>query len=144
MSVRRRPRIWNLPERRAVVFEHGFPVSSRDHDPIVTIAVRAQLHRIVDLTDAETLAVLELRQTDLKADWERGQERYLAGKAPMPATQMLALAAYESALFAGIIYPSARTDFGVNLVVFPDRLDPRRGDLLEVVGSSGRLQQRLP
>ena len=131
-------------ELRAVVFEHGFPVSSQEHDPIVTIAVRSVVHHVLNLMDPVTVTTLELRDTDLKADWEGGQAEYLAGTAPMPATQLLALAAHESGLCAGIKYPSARTDFGVNLVVFPDRLDAGRGDRLEVVDSAGRFTQCLP
>lgn len=131
-------------ELRAVVFEHGFPVSSQEHDPIVTIAVRSVVHHVLNLMDPVTVTTLELRDADLKADWEGGQAEYLAGTAPMPATQLLALAAHESGLCAGIKYPSARTDFGVNLVVFPDRLDAGRGDRLEVVDSAGRFTQCLP
>ena len=101
-------------ELRAVVFEHGFPVSSLEHDPIVTIAVRSVVHHVLNLMDPGTVTTLELRDADLKADWEGGQAEYLAGTAPMPATQLLALAAHESGLCAGIKYPSARTDFGVN------------------------------
>jgi hypothetical protein len=62
----------------------------------------------------------------------------------MPATQALALTAHASGLFAGIKYPSARTDFGTNLVVFPDRLEKDRGDSLEVVTSISGFSQRLP
>lgn len=90
----------------------------------------------LNLMDPVTVTTLELRDADLKADWEGGQAEYLAGTAPMPATQLRALAAHESGLCAGIKYPSARTDLGVNLVVFPDRLDAGRGDRLEVVDGS--------
>lgn len=62
----------------------------------------------------------------------------------MPATQILALTTHASGLFAGIKYPSARTDFGVNIVVFPDRLDPALGDSLEVITSLSGYAQRLP
>ena len=88
--------------------------------------------------------MLELTPSDLKADWEAEQDDYLAGRGPMPATQVLALTAHTSGLFAGIKYPSARTDFGVNLVVFPDRLEKARGDSLEVVTSIPGYGQRLP
>lgn len=131
-------------ELRAVVFDHGLPVATREQDPIVLVSVRTVVHRVLDLTDADTRAALELTRADLRADWERGQDEYLAGRGPMPATQLLALTAHLSGLFAGIKYPSARTDFGVNLVVFPDRLDAARGDLLEVVDSASRFAQRLP
>jgi hypothetical protein len=48
-----------------------------------------------------------------------------------------------SGLFAGIKYPSARTRFGINLVVFPDRLEKSR-DHLVVIDSTKRYHQRLP
>lgn len=131
-------------ELRAVVFEHGAPVSTEPHDPILLIAVRSVVHRVLDLTDADTLATLELTPADLRCDWEREQDEYLAGRGPMPATQILALTAHASGLFAGIKYPSARTGFGVNLVVFPDRLLTARGDVLEVVDSGSHYSQRLP
>jgi hypothetical protein len=129
-------------ELRAVVFEHGFPVRSEEHDPIITIAVRSVVHHVLDLTDAATLAALDLTDADLEADWEAQQVTYLAGAAAMPATQLLALVAHASGLFTAIRYPSARTGFGVNLVVFPDRLGA--GDLLEAVDTTGRYAQRLP
>lgn len=130
-------------ELRAVVFEHGFPVATEEHDLIVLVAVRTVIHRVLDLTDAATLRALDLTPTDLRADWEAEQDEYLAGRGPMPATQVLALTAHTSGLFAGIKYPSARTDFGANLVVFPDRLDPAR-DSLEVITSLPAYAQRLP
>lgn len=130
-------------ELRTVVFEHGFPVATREHDPIVLVSVRSTVHRVLDLTDAPTRSALDLTRADLRADWEREQDEYLAGRGPMPATQLLALTAHLSGLFAGIKYPSARTDFGVNLVVFPDRLEMGR-DCLEVVDAGNRYSQRLP
>jgi RES domain-containing protein len=131
-------------ELRAVVFEHGFPVASQEHDLILLVAVRAQVHRVLDLTDASILDALDLTPPDLRSDWEAEQDEYLAGRGPMPATQILALTAHASGLFAGIKYPSARTDFGVNMVVFPDRLDSALGDSLEVISSLSGYGQRLP
>lgn len=131
-------------ELRAVLFEHGFPVSTEEHDLIMLVAVRSVVHRVLDLTDAQTLTALDLRPADLRADWETEQDEYLAGRGPMPATQILALTAHTSGLFAGIKYPSARTSFGVNLMVFPDRLEKSRGDSLEVITSLSGYAQRLP
>lgn len=131
-------------ELKAVVFEHGFPAATEEHDPIILIAVRAVVHRVLDLTDASTCTTLDLSDDDLGLDWEQAQEEYLARRAPMPATQMLALAAHSTELFAGIKYPSVRTDFGINLVVFPDRLRAEHGDALEVIDSTGRYAQRVP
>jgi RES domain-containing protein len=131
-------------ELRLVVFEHGFPVSTEEHDPIVTIAVRATVHHMLDVTDADVRRVLSITAADLRADWETEQDGYLAGHGPMPVTQLLALAAHTSGVVTGIKYPSARTRFGNNLVVFPDRLDATLADGLEVVDSTNRYRQRLP
>jgi RES domain-containing protein len=131
-------------ELRTVVFADGVPAATSSHDPIITVAVRCAVHRILDLTDPETREILSLTRADLRSDWEREQDEYLAGRAPMPATQLLALTGHASGLFAGIKYPSARTDFGVNLVVFPDRLRSSIGDVLEAVDSDNRFFQRLP
>lgn len=131
-------------ELRAVVFAGGRVVRTEEHDPIVTVAVRATLHHVLDLTDDDTCRTLDLTDLELRADWEQGQDGYLRDLGPMPATQLLALAAHTSGLVTAIKYKSARTDFGTNLVVFPDRLSADAGDLLEVIDSKGRLVQRLP
>jgi hypothetical protein len=65
-------------ELRAVVFEHGFPVSSEPHDPIVTIAVRAVVRHVLDLTDPSTVEALDPTDANLTADWEAEQAGYLA------------------------------------------------------------------
>lgn len=64
----------------------------------------------------------------------------------MPRTQLLALAAHATGLIAGIRYPSARTPFGINLVVFPDRLRKHgpKADSLQVDDSTGAYAQTLP
>ncbi|CAN5150974.1 hypothetical protein BH09GEM1_BH09GEM1_22540 [soil metagenome] len=128
-------------ELRLVVFEAGIPFSTSEHDPIATIAVRARLSRIVDLTDADTCRKLDVQQPELETDWEHEQVEYLLGRAAMPATQLLALAAHGTGHVAGIKYTSVRTTFGTNVVIFPDRL--ATGEFLEVVDSTGTLSQRL-
>lgn len=131
-------------ELRAVVFNGGLVVRTEEHDPIVTVAVRATLHHVLDLTDGDTCRTLGISDLELHADWEQGQDDYLHDRGPMPATQLLALAAHTSGLVTAIKYKSVRTDFGTNLVVFPDRLSADAGDLLDVIDSKGRLAQRLP
>jgi|GEM_PF-3388134 RES domain-containing protein len=133
-----------IAELRAVVFTEGVPTATADHMPIVSLAVHCDVRRILDVTADDICAPLDLHPADLAADWQSGQEVYLRGEGPMPATQLLALAAHETAIFAGITYPSARTDFGTNLVIFPDRLNGPEGDRLEVIDPSGRYSQRLP
>lgn len=128
-------------ELRLVMFEAGIALSTIEHDPIATIAVRARLSRIVDLTDANTCRELDITEPELVADWEHEQVEYLLGRAAMPATQLLALAAHGTGHVAGIKYTSVRTTFGTNVVIFPDRL--ATGEFLEVVDSTGTLSQRL-
>jgi hypothetical protein len=133
-----------LAELRVIMFGDGASVSSVEHDPIVAIAVRATVHHVLDLTDAAVRRRLDLTPRELAADWLTQQGRFLAGDSPMPATQLLALAAHTSRLVTAIRYPSTRSRIGRNLVVFPDRLDRAAGDLLEVVDSTDRYRQRLP
>ncbi len=83
----------------------GQPVS-----PYRLARIRVQLHRVLDLTDPETLTALGLRPEDLiEDDWQR--------------TQRLAALA-RAAGFEGLLVPAAAGP-GRNLVIFPDRLDPR-------------------
>jgi len=83
----------------------GQPVS-----PYRLARIRVQLHRVLDLTDPETLGALGLRSEDLVGDdWQR--------------TQRLAAQAHAAG-FEGLLVPSAAGP-GRNLVIFPDRLDPR-------------------
>ena len=60
-----------------------------------------------------------------------------------PPTQVLAQAAYDSGLVAGIQYSSAKHAGGVNVVVFPDRLVAAPGDYLEAYDPQGLIAQRL-
>jgi len=83
----------------------GQPVS-----PYRLARIRVQFHRVLDLTDPETLGALGLRSEDLVGDdWQR--------------TQRLAAQAHAAG-FEGLLVPSAAGP-GRNLVIFPDRLDSR-------------------
>jgi RES domain-containing protein len=80
--------------------------------------VQVQLQRVLDLTDAGTLAALGLRPEDLTGqDWE--------------ATQRLAAQARAAGFEALLVLSAAGP--GRNLVVFPDRLGP--DSRVRVVGS---------
>jgi hypothetical protein len=131
-------------ELRIVVFEHGLPVSTQEHDPVLLVSVRANVSRILDLTNPWIRQELGVTEEMLLAEWESVMDAYLRGDGPMPRTQLLAQVAHLTELFAGIRYPSARTEFGQNLVLFPDRLEAASGDHLEVVDSTHRFDQHLP
>ena len=130
-------------ELRAVVFNSNATLVTHGVDPIITVSVQTRVARVLDLTVESNLAALALQPADLVCDWEFEQEQYLDGRGSMPKTQMLALAAHGTGLFAGLKFPSARTSFGRNLVVFPDRLNAAV-DWLQVLDSTGRWAQRLP
>ena len=115
--------------------------AERREDPVIVISVDARLGRVLDVTDAATCSILDLRSAELNVDWERQQQEFLAGNAPMPPTQLLALAAHLTGEITAIMYTSVRTPFGTNIVVFPDRLGA--DDALEAIDSTGRLTQRL-
>jgi len=133
-----------MAEISTVIFHDGVPEPDTSHYPVTVVAVDAVVTRVLDLTRNGVRTTVGLKKAELLGDWERGQEEYLAGRGPMPPTQILALAAHATEEFAGIKYPLARSPFGTNLVVFPDRLDPARGDVIEVVDPRGRYSQRLP
>lgn len=72
--------------------------------------IRVELRRVLDLTDSATLAAMGFRPDDLVGDdWQR--------------TQRLGAQA-RAAGFEGLLVSSAAGP-GHNLVIFPDRLNPR-------------------
>lgn len=133
-----------VAELRNVVFTGDVITSVVEHDPVLTVSILATVTRVLDLTDSAVTRSLKLTKKLLRAHWEVEMDNALAGRGPMPATQLLADAAYVTGLITGIKYPSARTRFGKNLVVFPDRLNATRGDDLLVVDSTNRYAQHLP
>lgn len=133
-----------MAEVRAVFFHDGKVIGTREHDPIVTICVRAHVRRVLDLAEPRTCEALDLSREDVTAEWEDEHMAYEKGLGPMPRTQVLAIIAHDTAVVGGIRYPSARTDFGVNLLIFPDRLDKSLGDIVEVVDTTGAYSQTLP
>lgn len=90
--------------------------------------------RVLDLTDAATLALLGTNEQEITGTWV---------KMATPPTQVLAQAAYDGGGIAGILYPSAKYPGGSNLVVFADRLVAAPTDYLETYDPAGNLPQRL-
>jgi len=135
-----------MAELRAVLYdENGLPVPGTVHNPIVALAVRAVAGRVLDLTDAGTRRALGVSLDDLRCDWGAGQAAYATGTAPMPVTQLIGLAAYESGAFGGIKYRAVRSRVGLNVMLYPDRLDAAGGHFIEVHDvSKGGCTGRLP
>jgi hypothetical protein len=89
---------------------------------------------MLDLTDAAVLAALDTNEQEMTGAW---------AKVANPPTQVLAQAAYDSGLVAGIQYGSAKHHGKKNVVVFPERLKAPAADYLEVHDPDGNLTQRI-
>ena len=123
-----------LTEVSALVTLPGGPVPVRAA-PLVIISADGVVSRVLDLTDAATLALLGANEHEISGTWV---------KVTWPPTQVLAQAAYDFGGIAGIRYPSAKHPGGVNLAVFPDRLAGSPSDYLEAYDpDGGHLAQRL-
>ena len=115
-----------------------------DFPPQVMMTVDGVLTEILDLTDIPTQAALGTTYQELTGLWAIQQADYLAGKAPMPPTQMLGEEAFNVGGIAGMRYPSSKNPQGVGIVVFTARLTSGQQTLRVSNQASGKLQQALP
>ncbi|MCX6848584.1 MAG: RES family NAD+ phosphorylase [Verrucomicrobia bacterium] len=91
----------------------------------VVFKVDVKLERVLDLTDASVLLALDLTPAEVQCAWEGQMALY----GTEPVTWMLGRAAFASARFDGILYPSKRNyPDGRCVLIFTERL---------VKGSSG-------
>ena len=129
-----------VTELRLLSFLAGEPVAA-PHDPVVICTVEVRVDDLLDLTDVSTCNMLALTRAELDEDWETRQAAHIAGVGARPAGQLLALVAHAMQTFSGIVFQSRRSDFGSNLMLFPDRLyvDER----VEVVDSTGVFRAHL-
>ena len=106
--------------------------------PVTTYFAEVKLQRVLDLTDAATLKVLDLDTQDLFMKW-RTAER------PTP-TQLLGQAVSETGLFCAILFPSKaaadRGREGTNLAIFRDCLRPPNA--LRISGPGSKPLQEWP
>ncbi|HKH47815.1 MAG TPA: RES family NAD+ phosphorylase [Thermoanaerobaculia bacterium] len=121
----------------------GEPVTLRT-PPWTVFAVDGFLERVLDLTDPGVQRRLSTTIAELTGDWRFSQTLHLSGAAPLPPTQMLGKAAYESGRIVAIRYHSAKlTGRGTGFVVFADRLS-KGSSVLEVYDPNNKIRQRLP
>ncbi len=114
-------------------------------EPQVLMTVDGILTDVLDVTDGQVQSALGTTLQELTGDWAIQQEDYLAGKGPMPPTQVLGQAAYEFGAIAGLKYRSSKEVAGASgIVVFLDRLAQGQSYLEVFNKPSGILQQRLP
>jgi hypothetical protein len=123
---------------------HG-PTTTFRTPPWAVFAVEGVVKRVLDLTDAHIVAELDTSVAELSGDWRFSQQRYLDGEGPIPPTQLLGKAAYESDRAQGIRYFSAKNlGHGLGFAIFPDRLTSVEASYLEVFDPHGFIKQRLP
>ena len=113
--------------------------------PWTVFAVDGVVTDILDLSEPTVWPSLNTSLQELTGDWAYGQDQFLLGRGPLPPTQVLGQAAYNSGVIAGLKYPSAKNvGKGEGLVVFSDRLVPGGPSQLEVYDPNQLLKDRRP
>jgi RES domain len=114
-------------------------------EPQVLMTVEGVLTSVVDLTEPIAQSKLGTSHAELTGEWLVPQDEYLAGRGPMPLTQMLGQAAYDEGTILGLAYRSTKSASGkLSLVIFTDRLAKSLSYLELHNKTSGTLQQYLP
>lgn len=112
--------------------------------PWVIFAVVGVVTETLDLCDASIQSTLNTTMQELTGDWSYSQSLYLNNQGPIPPTQVLGQAAYDSGMFTGIRYPSAKQPQSSCLLVFPNRIALNGQTYLNVYDPNGFLQGQLP
>ena len=114
-------------------------------EPLVLMTVAGVLTEIIDLTNIQVQSALGTNLQELTGAWVVQQADYLAGKGPMPPTQILGQAAYDAGTIVGLKYASSKSAANaVGILVFTERLVQGQNYLEVFNKSTGVLQQRLP
>ena len=122
-----------LAEVNSLIMLPGGPVPMAAR-PYTIVAVNGIVSRVLDLCDATVLATLKTTEMEMTGAW---------ATSVTPQTQVLAQAAYDSGIVAGIRYGSAKNPGLKNLVVFTERLVESPTDYLEVHDPDKILNQRI-
>lgn len=129
----------------SLVFQNpNAPAFTMATPPWVIFAVDGVVTETLDLCDASIQSALNTNLQELTGDWSYSQSLFLNNQGPIPPTQVLGQAAYDSGMITGIRYPSAKQPQSSCLLVFPDRLVMNRQNYLRVYDPSGFLRGRLP
>jgi RES domain-containing protein len=121
-------------EVSALVQLPGGPAPIRSA-PWVVVTVEGALHHMLDLTDARILSALGSSVAETTGPWVLAEQ---------PPTQLLGRLAHDSGRITGMRYASAKHPGGINMAIFPDRLNLHPQSHLEVYDPHGLLAQRLP
>lgn len=122
-----------------------------NYPPATVFAVNAIVTNVLDLTDRATVAKLGTNTSELTGSWELQQANYERGSADIPPTQLLGRLAFQTLRISGIRYfsepnvnPADPTKTGINILVFPDRLNTHPGNTLAVLDPDLNLIAQLP
>lgn len=100
---------------------------------IITIDVEVQ--SIIDLKNKKLINILGIDRDQLFSPWRKIQDI----EQKIAYTQLLGQLIYDSKLFEGIRYPSAKVKGKYNLVIFPNRL--KKGSNIKVYDPDKILEQ---
>jgi RES domain-containing protein len=97
-----------------------YGISVEEAMPRTFVAFAAKLHAVLDFRDGNVRRRLQVSQKRILAvDWRKDVR---AGREPI--TQKIGQAAYEAG-WEGVIVPSAVDPNGYNLLIFPDKRNPK-------------------
>jgi len=88
----------------------------------LTLSLQVRLNRVADLSDEKQRAIVGTTFQEFTGTWRRSPRE-------LAPTQVLGEALYRLPRLEGFLAPSARGE-GKILVVFPDKIDPRRSSIV--------------
>lgn len=132
-----------LQEVRAYFDLPGVPAFTIRTPSWAVFVVEGIVESVLDLTDPAILLELGTTTQELTGDWRWQQGDHLAGKGPLPPTQVLGQVAFNLGSMGGIKFRSSRdVDRGIGVAVFPERLFGTSH--LEIYDPSDCLNDHLP
>lgn len=94
-----------LAEVRATFVHRNAPPTISKFYPTVVFVVQGTLTGILDLCDDKNWPLLGVDHQELTGEWVYSQELHLAGRGPLPRTQVLGRAAYDCGTIVGLRFP---------------------------------------
>lgn len=105
--------------------------------PKVVFSAKASIDAVLDLTQGHVQHMLGTSQKELSGNW-----RLSNPTGPLPPTQLLGKAVFDSGRYSAVRYSSTKHSTGSCLVIFTDRLKPP--SFVEVYDPNGHLKERIP
>lgn len=105
--------------------------------PKVVFSAKTSLDAVLDLTQGHVQHVLGTSPQELSGSW-----RLANPTDPLPLTQFLGKAVFDSGRYSAIRFPSTKRPGGNCLVIFTDRLTPP--SFVEIYDPNGNLKERIP